>query len=130
MAPVAGAHYTEPSEGKVLLIADQPGMFRVDTPLLQKINSIGDITIATLTDHYPAECGSRLASMRIVPLMTEEEQIIRAESLCRHRRLLDLRPYRNKTAGLIITGSEIYKGRIRDKFAPVLREKLKSGRSF
>ena len=69
MAPVEGAHYTEPAEGKVLLFADQRGMFRVNRKLLNKINSIGDITICTLPDHYPVEAGARLASMRIVPLM-------------------------------------------------------------
>ena len=55
MAPVNGATYTTPSEGKVLLFAQQRGMFRVNTELLRKINSIGDLTIATLPDHYPVE---------------------------------------------------------------------------
>ena len=125
MAPVEGAHYTAPSEGKVLLMADQRGMFRVDTALLQKINSIGDITISTLPDHYPVEAGARLASMRIVPLVTKEEQILRAEQLCAEKKLLDLRPYQEKKLGVIITGSEIYSGRIRDKFEPVVRAKMK-----
>ena len=125
MAPVEGAHYTAPSEGKVLLMADKRGMFRVDTALLQKINSIGDITISTLPDHYPVEPGARLASMRIVPLVTKEEQILRAEQLCAEKKLLDLRPYQEKRLGVIITGSEIYSGRIRDKFEPVVRAKMK-----
>ena len=125
MAPVEGAHYTAPSEGKVLLMADKRGMFRVDTALLQKINSIGDITISTLPDHYPVEPGARLASMRIVPLVTKEEQILRAEQLCAEKKLLDLRPYQEKKLGVIITGSEIYSGRIRDKFEPVVRAKMK-----
>ena len=124
MAPVEGAHYTEPSEGKVLLMADQRGMFRVDTELLRQVNSIGDLTISTLPDHHPVEAGASLASMRIVPLVTQEEQIIRAEELCKGRRLLDLRPYRFLKAGVIITGSEIYTGRIKDKFEPVVRAKL------
>ncbi len=71
MAPVEGAHYTDVSEGKVQLIADRRGMFRVNTRLLNRINSIGDITITTLPDHYPVEAGARLASMRIVPLTTK-----------------------------------------------------------
>ena len=125
MAPVEGAHYTAPSEGKVLLMADKRGMFRVDTALLQKINSIGDITISTLPDHYPVEPGARLASMRIVPLVTKEEQILRAEQLCADKKLLDLRPYQEKKLGVIITGSEIYSGRIQDKFEPVVRAKMK-----
>lgn len=125
MAPVTNAHYTEPAEGKVLLFADQRGMFRVNTALLKKINSIGDITIATLPDHYPVEAGARLASMRIVPLVTQESQIIRAEQLCAMEKLLDLKPYQNKKLGVIITGSEVYTGRIKDKFEPVVRAKMK-----
>ena len=124
MAPVDGAHYTAPSEGKVLLLADREGMFRVDTDLLREINSIGDITISTLPDHYPARPGMRLASMRIVPLVTKEEQIIRAEALCKGRRLLNLLPYQPRKTGIIITGSEIYHGRIKDKFEAVARKKL------
>lgn len=124
MAPVEGAHYTEPSEGKVLLMADQRGLFRVDTELLKKVNSIGDITISTLPDHYPVEAGARLASMRIVPLVTQEQQIIDAEKLCEGTKLLDIRPYQHKKIGVIITGSEIYTGRIKDKFEPVVRAKL------
>ena len=125
MAPVDGAHYTEPAEGKVLLFADQRGMFRVNRELLRKIDSIGDITICTLPDHYPVEPGARLASMRIVPLVTKEEQIIEAERLCAEEKLLDLRPYRNKKLGVVITGSEVYHGRIKDKFEPVVRGKMK-----
>lgn len=125
MAPVEGAHYTEPSEGKVLLIADRRGMFRVDTEMLREINSIGDITISTLPDHYPVEVGARLASMRIVPLVTKEEQILQAETLCREKKLLDLKPSLPHKVGVVITGSEVYAGRVQDKFEPVIREKMK-----
>ena len=125
MTPVEGAHYTEPAEGKVLLIADQRGMFRVNRQLLNQINSIGDITICTLPDHYPVEAGARLASMRIVPLVTKEERIIEAEQLCRDTPLLGLLPYQHKKVGVIITGSEVYHGRIQDKFEPVVRSRMK-----
>jgi len=124
MAPVPGAHYTDPAEGKVLLLADMPGMFRADTDLLRKINAIGDLTISTLPDHYPVRPGMRLASMRIVPLVTQESQIREAEALCAGRKLLDLLPFRPLTAGIIITGSEIFHGRIQDKFEAVARKKL------
>ena len=124
MAPVTGAHYTDPAEGKVLLLADQRGMFRVNRRLLNQINSIGDITICTLPDHYPVEAGDRLASMRIVPLVTREAQILRAEQLCNEESLLPLHPYQHKKVGVIITGNEIFHGRIQDRFAPVIRKKI------
>lgn len=121
---VEGAHYEGPSEGKVLLIADRRGMLRVNTGLLEQINRIGDITITTLPDHYRAEAGARLASMRIVPLFTEKKQIEEAERLCDENKLLRLLPYRELTVGVIVTGSEIYHGRIKDRFESVVRKKL------
>ena len=124
MAEVENAYYTEPSEGKVLLMAQERGMFRVNTALQRKLNSIGDITISSLPDHYPVEKGARLASMRIVPLVTKEQQIIDAEKLCADEKLFDLRPYLHKKIGVIITGSEVYSGRIKDKFEPVVRKKM------
>ena len=126
MAAVEGAHYEGPAEGKVLLIADQRGMFRVNRPLLDAINAIGDITICTLPDHYPVEPGARLASMRIVPLVTKQEQIQQAEALCEDTRLLDLRPYQSRKIGVIITGSEVYHGRIQDRLSRWYAEKWPS----
>lgn len=124
MTNVNGAHYGSISEGKIQLFADQDGMFRVDKALLAAVNRIGDITITTLPDHYPVKAGDRLASMRIIPLVTEERQIAEAEALCAGKQLYDLRPIKPLKVGIIITGSEIYHGRIKDKFERVARAKL------
>lgn len=124
MAQVEGAHYSEPSEGKVTLIADERGMFHVNATLQKKLNLIPDVTVTSLPDHYPVESGARLASMRIIPLVTKNENIVRAETLCEKEKLFDLLPYRHKKAGVIITGNEVFSGRIKDKFEQVAREKL------
>lgn len=125
MAPMDGTYKKGPSEGKILYFAKERGLFRVDTDLLRQINSIGDITISCMPDHYPVEADARLVSMRIVPLVTKEEQIIQAEKLCEGKQLFALRPYQHKKIGVIITGSEVYSGRIKDKFEPVVRQKMK-----
>ena len=124
MAQTDGAHYSGPAEGKMLLVADNAGMLRVDTALLQALNSIGDITVSCLPDHFPVEAGQRMASMRIVPLVTQETQILQAEALCSGKRLFQLLPYHSAKVGIIITGSEVYSGRIKDKFEAVARKKL------
>ena len=127
MAPVPGAKYTGPSEGKMTLTAKKPGLFRVNRPLLDAINQIGEITIATLPDHYPARPGDKLCGLRIIPLVCREEEIREAEALtaAADRPLMELIPYREHLpCGIIVTGSEVYSGRIRDKFEPVVREKL------
>lgn len=123
MTKLPNVSFQGPSEGKMLMIAEERGMFRVNTRLQREINSIGDITISSLPDHYPVEKGARLASMRIVPLVTKEEQIIKAEELCKEEKLFELYPYTNKKIGIVITGSEVYTGRIKDKFEPVIRAK-------
>ncbi|MCR5358017.1 MAG: molybdopterin-binding protein [Lachnospiraceae bacterium] len=125
MTKTDGTHFEGPSEGKMLLFADRKGMFRVDTDLLNSINRIGDITISTIPDHFRVEEGDRLASMRIVPLFTDKEQIERAEGLCADKRLFELLPYKPLSVGIVITGSEVYSGRISDMFEPVVRKKLK-----
>ncbi len=122
---VKGAHYTEISEGKTLLMSDSEGLFRVNKALLKKINSIGDITVSSIPDHYPVKSGERLASMRIVPLVTKEEQIIEYEKLNKEEKLFEILEYKKRKIGVIITGSEIFHGRIQDKFEPVVREKMK-----
>lgn len=124
MAPADGAAYEAPGEGKAVLRAGRDGLFTVDTALLYRINAIGDITICTLPDHYPAKKGARLASMRIVPLVTPEAQILAAEALCKGKKLFSFLPYRRLAASVIVTGSELYHGRIKDKFEAVARQKL------
>ena len=121
-----GTHFTGPSEGKIVMTADTSGLFTVDTELLRAVNSVDDITISTLPNHYPVSKNSRLASMRIIPLVTHESNIIMAERLCEGKKLISLLPYKPMKAGIIITGSEIYHGLIRDKFEAVARRKLEN----
>jgi molybdenum cofactor synthesis domain-containing protein len=97
--------------------------------LLRAINAIGDITIATLPDHYPVRKGQSLAGMRIVPLVCPEAELIEAERLNRESDtpLFQLFPFRQGVkAAIIVTGSEVYSGRIQDKFEPVIRAKLQA----
>ena len=127
LAPMDNAEYSGPSEGKMTLTAKEDGMFRVNRPLLDKINAIGEITIVTLPDHYPVKAGMKLAGERIIPLVCREEEILQAEELVRaaDRPLMELLPYRKEVpVGVVVTGSEVYSGRIRDMFEPVVREKV------
>lgn len=126
-APVEGAKYTGPSEGKMTLTAQRDGLFRVNRPLLDAINQIGEITIATLPDHYPVKAGMKLCGLRIIPLVCRERELEEAEQMTAgaDRPLMELVPYREHLpVGIIVTGSEVYSGRIRDRFEPVIREKL------
>lgn len=116
--------FTDVNEGKIVMLADCDGMFRADRELLTAINSVGDITVTTLPDHYPVKKGARLASMRIIPLATDKGNIEKAKQLCSGKKALQLLPYRHLNVGIIITGSEFYTGRIKDRFEDIARAKL------
>ena len=55
--------------------------------------------------------------------MIEKEKLDVAEQLCGEP-LLSLRPFRKIRAGIVTTGSEVFHGRIKDAFGPVLKKKL------
>ncbi len=112
------------SEGKIVISSAIDGMSRVNTELLNEINHIEDITITGLPDHYPVTKGQKIVSMRIIPLVTKEENIIKAEQTAKKGWLFRVLPYIKRKVGVIITGSEIYTGRIEDKFEPVVRNKV------
>jgi len=113
-----------PSEGKVSLIARIEGLLKIDVEALLAVNT-EDIVFATLHTHQRVSEGKVLAGTRIIPLVIEEHKVESVESVCsRHQPLIEVLPFRRVNAGIITTGSEVYHGRIKDQFGPVVREKL------
>ncbi|NLL36650.1 MAG: molybdopterin-binding protein [Fretibacterium sp.] len=114
----------EVREGKIELTADCAGLFRVDSQRLFQVNMQDELMIATRRGGSAVEAGDKLAGMRVIPLVIEESKLAEAERLAGKAPLLELLPYKLKTVGAVITGSEVYHGRIQDAFTPVLEEKL------
>ena len=122
---LAGEHLqaTEPKEGRSDLSATCQGLLCVDVPLLMAVNSLGDITCATLHHLQIVKKGQVVAGTRIVPLLIAEEKLAAFEALVTQP-VLSIRPLTAKKVGLVSTGSEIAQGRINDAFGPVLRKKF------
>jgi len=121
-----GIDIAGPNEGKMTLSAAQKGLFKVNREALDLVNSIEDLTIACRPGNYPVEKGDALAGIRIVPLVTKESKIEQMESICSQQGpIFEVNPYKRLKAGLVITGSEVYHGRIKDRFEPVISDKLK-----
>ena len=116
---------TEIKEGKIELIADCDGLFRVDVERLDAINELDEIMIATRHTNYAVKKGDKLAGTRVIPLIIEETKLNEAKKIAGDKPLLELLPYKNMKAGVVTTGSEVYHGRIKDTFTPVIINKLK-----
>ena len=115
---------SEVKEGKIELKAACDGLFRVNSQHLIAVNSIEDIMIATRRGNTAVRKGGKLAGMRVIPLIIEEEKLRAAEQAAGDAPLLELLPYVKKTAAIVATGSEVKKGLIQDTFTPVVKDKL------
>ncbi len=115
---------TPVKEGKIELVAELDGLFRVAVDRLLAVNSQDQMMIATRHTNTLVRKGDKLAGTRIIPLVIEEEKIREAERVTGETPLLELLPLKRKTAAIVTTGTEVHLGRIQDGFTPVLKEKL------
>ena len=113
-------------EGKIELKAACDGLFRVDSRRLLAVNGQDEVMIATRRGNTAVRRGDKLAGMRVIPLVIEEEKLRRAEEAAGGTPLLALLPFVKKTACIVTTGSEVKKGLIQDTFTPVVVEKLQA----
>lgn len=117
-------HPTPVKEGKIELVADCDGLFRVDVNRLNALNGSDDIMVATRHTNTAVHQGDKLAGTRIIPLVIEEARLRAVEARAGTGPILSLTPWKLNTCGLITTGSEVAKGLISDSFTPVVAEKL------
>lgn len=115
---------TDVKEGKIELIAECDGLLKVNRDKLNKINSLGEMMIASRHGNFPVKKGEKLAGMRIIPLVIEKEKMQHAQEVCGEGPIFELKKFHHKKVGIVTTGNEVYHGRIEDKFTPVLRAKL------
>ncbi len=113
-----------PEEGKVSLRAQGKGLLRIDIPLLERINSLEDIIISTLHDHTPCQEGMTVAAVRIIPLTIAEEKIKAVEDTCKGNTMINILSYTLQKIGVVVTGNEVYHGRIKDSFDEMLGGKV------
>ena len=62
--------------------------------------------------------------MRCIPLLLEEQQVEDAKKIADGKPLLHVKPFVRKTMGIVTTGSEVFEGRIKDAFTPIIEERL------
>ena len=120
---------SQAKEGKIEITATRDGLLKVKREALKAVNGFGQMMIATRHGDFPVHKGDKLAGTRIIPLVIEEDKMERARNMAKEltggRPLLELKPFLPKKVGIVTTGNEVYSGRIKDTFTPVVVEKLK-----
>ena len=123
---VSGEHtYTskEPKEGKITIYADAFGVCKIDVQRLFEFNSVGEPSMPTIYNNSIVKEGDKLAAVRIISLYAPKKDIEEAVQIA-DEGIIKVVPFTDKKVGLIITGNEVYHGRIKDKFYDKLKPKL------
>lgn len=115
---------TPVKEGKIELFAETDGLFCIDTQRLEAINSIDEIIIASRSNMIPVKKGDKLVGTRVIPLVVDEKKLEEAEKIAADQPIFTIYPYHKKKCGIVTTGNEVFYGRIKDTFSPVVQSKL------
>ena len=117
-------HATEAKEGKIELVADCDGLLTIRRQGVQAVNSLGEMMIASRHGGFAVKQDDVLAGMRVIPLVISKAKMEAAKEAAGTEPLFNVLPFTAKTAGVVTTGSEVFKGRIADTFTPVIEDKL------
>lgn len=119
---------SQAKEGKIELTAACDGLLKVDNKGLKAVNGFGQMMIATRHGNFAVKKGDKLAGTRIIPLVIEEEKMTKAKEAAMaatgNKPILNLLPFKHKKVGIVTTGNEVFYGRIKDTFTPVIEGKV------
>lgn len=122
-----GLTMSEPCEGRVNLHAAVDGLLKIDIRALQAVNDLEKVVLAVIHSNQVVARGRAVAGTRVIPLVVEEALLKNVEERCRlSEPLIQVKPFQPRKVGIVTTGSEVYNGRIKDKFGPILRKKFSS----
>lgn len=120
-----GLRMTEPSEGRVNLIAEDRGLLKIDADALARLNGAGQVVCATLQTDQAVTAGRAVAGARVIPLVVKESEVAEAERICAENfPIVSVKPFCSLSVGMVTTGSEVYSGRIEDAFGPIVTKKF------
>ena len=123
--------FTEPKEGKVNLVSTTRGLLKINAEAVNEINSVEQVMLASLHTNQVVQNNMVVAGTRVIPLVIDEKIILDVEN--RSARLgpvVQVKPLSVMRVGMVVTGSEVYKGRIEDKFGPVVKGKIENLGSY
>ena len=117
---------TAPSEGKINIKAAADGLLKIKEDAVHAINAVEHAVLSTRHENILVKRGELLASVKVVPLVVEDQLIRQIETIAaKYQPIISVKPLRQMKLASVITGNEVYYGRITDRFAPVFADKAK-----
>ena len=122
-----GVAYTEkPSEGKADFIAEGKGLLTIEKDRLEMFNMVPGVMCATRQNFSVLGQGLRFAGTRAIPLYLARRDFEKAMAVLEEGPLFTIHPLRSAKVGVLVTGTEIFRGLVDDKFIPIIRNKVET----
>ncbi|GAB6947825.1 molybdopterin-binding protein [Vulcanisaeta sp. JCM 16161] len=117
---VAGENtYVRPArQGSAWIMSSINGVLRVDTRGLTELNLSGNVLLITKQGMSGVIRDELVGVIDVIPLSMRRGEV---EELLRYRNLVSVVPFKRRRIGIVITGTEIYQGRKRDLYYPVIK---------
>lgn len=112
-----------PKEGKITLTAGTRGLLHVNRKAMTAFNMIPDVMVASRQDASVVNEGAEIAGTRVIPLYIAQSDFAQALHLLAEP-LFAVTPLRKAKVGILVTGTELFKGLIKDKFIPIISNKV------
>lgn len=110
-------------QGLTLLYSKVPGITNVDVDALIDFNTNQKVLLITKYKYEGIARNELIGTVEVIPLSMPKSEV---ESLVSSRKVIfDVIPFKYKKVGVIITGTEIYEGKKKDDYLPVIQEKAK-----
>ena len=120
-----GVIFTDvPSEGKVTFRAEHDGLLVVDEERLFHLNCVPDVMCAGRQSYSVVSQGDKIGGTRAIPLYISQSNISKALAVLDEKPLFSVLPLRQPQVGILVTGTEVYEGLVKDGFEPLIRGKL------
>lgn len=115
----------DPREGKLELRADYEGLFKVNIDALVEFNMVDDVMAAAMHNNTPVEKNQSVGATRAIPLVIDRQELDRAVTVANEcYPIFSVKTFNPMKVRLVITGNEVYKGLIKDRFRAIVEEKV------
>jgi len=110
--------------GKALIRSTVNGVLLVDEENLTLINVGGDFALITRKPGISVSVGEAVAIVDLIPFFVRTETIDTIRRELRGKKVINVKAFKNLRFGIIVTGTEIYEGKVKDLASPIVREKI------
>lgn len=119
-----GIRLVAPGEGKIELVAEYEGLLKINTAMLNQLIDQDEIMFASIHENQLVKRGQKVAGTRVIPLFVNESIVNGAEKVLKNSHMVEILPLKQLKVGIVTTGNEVYTGKIKDAFGPVLKKKF------